>query len=302
MLKPKLVYNDTAMSLRAEWILPLAQEYFDVEIYDPAKTYNYASTLMIVPRNFHNNLGEESTDTGLRFAIDNLWESFIDSSNYVIQNKNWFWYNECLCHQHWEYDQYTPAKTYTKLALMPMHKRKLHRTQLLEKLTTVQDQLIWSYVEAGRQLPRDVDLSQGNGQRHFDPAWYDNTYFSIVVETAVDCDPLHPVFITEKTYKPMAFWHPFVIYGNSHTLCRLHDLGFETFDNLFDQSYDTVVNPEQRADAVVAAVQGFVPEPYSTLTQNKLAHNHAHFFDTELVKHCIRNEILEPLLHYAETQ
>jgi len=113
---------------------------------------------------------------------------------------------------------------------------------------------------------------------------------------------LHPVFITEKTFKPLAFRHPFVVYGHAGTLARLHSLGFETFNNLFDESYDSIIDNKDRGHAVVTAVNAFCPEPYSAETQQKLTHNHAHFFNRKLVEQRIRTEILEPLLHYAETR
>jgi hypothetical protein len=101
-------------------MLPLVLEYFDLEKYDSAQQYDRASTLLIVPRNCHNNLGLETTDIDLRFVVDNLWETYINHSEYVIQNKSWFWYNESLSHRWSQLHHYTPDKTYRKLALVAM--------------------------------------------------------------------------------------------------------------------------------------------------------------------------------------
>jgi hypothetical protein len=185
---------------------------------------------------------------------------------------------------------------------MPMRKSRPYRDFLIEELTPVLDNLIWSYVDHGKQLPQEQDIEIFDTHGYFNPAWYDQTYFSIVAESGVHPTTLHPVLITEKTYKPIAYRHPFVVYGDPGTLSRLRELGFETFNNLFDESYDTITNSRQREHAIIKTIKEFAQESYSVLTQEKIAHNHAHFFDQELVKQRIRNEILEPLLHYAETR
>lgn len=292
--KIKLVYKDPG-SLNAEWMLPRVQELFDIELWDQNKTYDYKTTLALR----HNN--KDNYAPGLRTVIDNLWESSISSPHYVMQHPDWFWYNESLWYAHRGYNQYKPAKTYSKLALMPMRKKKPHRDYMLAQLQHRLNDLVWSYVESGQQLPNDVDMSNFQGQRHFDPNWYDQTYFSIVVETSVNSQPNSRLFITEKTYKPLAFQHPFVVYGNIGTLTQLKKLGFVTFDNLFDESYDSISNPIRRASAIIQCIDQFQREPYSAETQDKLAYNHAHFFDQLTVHALIKKHILEPLLHYAET-
>jgi hypothetical protein len=109
------------------------------------------------------------------------------------------------------------------------------------------------------------------------------------------------VFITEKTYKPIAFYHPFVIMGQPGSLKSLQQSGFETFENLFDESYDIELDWIKRLDLLVNIVKQFQKKPYDTLTEQKLKHNHELFFDTQLAAKHIVEEIIYPLLNYAET-
>ena len=44
--------------------------------------------------------------------------------------------------------------------------------------------------------------------------------------------------------------HPFVVVGNKHYLKNLRSIGFKTFDSLIDESYDTLDDHRQRADAI----------------------------------------------------
>ena len=46
------------------------------------------------------------------------------------------------------------------------------------------------------------------------------------------------VYITEKTWKPIAYGNPFCINGDVGSLKYLHKLGFQTFDKFWDESYD----------------------------------------------------------------
>ena len=44
--------------------------------------------------------------------------------------------------------------------------------------------------------------------------------------------------ITEKTFKPLIIHKPFLVVGGVGTLKQLREWGFETFPELFDESYD----------------------------------------------------------------
>jgi len=74
------------------------------------------------------------------------------------------------------------------------------------------------------------------------------TYFSIVSETSADDNW---IFITEKTVRPMIYYHPFIIWGNPGTLKILKSYGFETFPEFFDESYDDIKNEDERFNKVM---------------------------------------------------
>jgi hypothetical protein len=109
------------------------------------------------------------------------------------------------------------------------------------------------------------------------------------------------VLISEKGYKPIAFYHPFVILGPGGILQSLRNFGFETFDNLFDESYDLESDWVKRLDCLVDNVKQFKKQSYDTLTQQKIQHNHALFFNQALSCKYIIEQIIEPLLNHAET-
>jgi hypothetical protein len=184
-----------------------------------------------------------------------------------------------------------------------MWKNKQFRSRIIERLQPMLSNAIYSYAETGIELPRfnegPMDEISLNGERVFEPYWYDHTYFSLAVETFVtnnDCE----LFITEKTYKPTAFQHPFMSISMPGTLAYIKQQGFETFENLFDESYDSITNFEDRLSKIVANINTFDPNAYNdTLTVEKIKHNHALFFNTELVKSKLVTDLVDPIWEFA---
>jgi hypothetical protein len=81
---------------------------------------------------------------------------------------------------------------------------------------------------------------------------YIDTYFSLVTETVVE-QPWP--FRTEKIAKPLMIGHPFIVATSPGYYQDLHRLGFQTFGNLIDESFDKIDNHRDRMERIVAIVQ-----------------------------------------------
>ena len=80
---------------------------------------------------------------------------------------------------------------------------------------------------------KPINLHQdGRDESHL----FQNVFLNVVNETH---QPDDLVFITEKTYRSINYCRPFVINGDSGSLKYLKDMGFQTFDKCWDESYDT---------------------------------------------------------------
>lgn len=76
---------------------------------------------------------------------------------------------------------------------------------------------------------------------------YIDTYFSLVTETVVD----YPYsFRTEKIWKPMFMAHPWIAISSYGYYRDLHNLGFKTYHNLIDESFDLIENNQTRLERV----------------------------------------------------
>ncbi len=278
------------------------REHFDVKFYSPETTYDKSGTVFVSNIITRDTWKDQLLQDGYKVAIDNIWETARKKTGcHSITSQRWFWYNQCMINNNNGYSKYVPEKTYSKLALMPMRLAKPHRDDLVRVLDSRLDDIVYSYVTKGICLPNDLphDLEiPGPFQQNFNPSWYNNTYFSIVAETYVH-NNTETVFVTEKTFKPIGFFHPFVVCGQKGTLAYLHSLGFETFNNLFDESYDSVELYNNRLNKMAAQVLQFEKTPYDKLTWEKLTHNHALLNNVGLVKEMMASEIVTPIYEYA---
>lgn len=101
---------------------------------------------------------------------------------------------------------------------------------------------------------------------------YSECAFEVAVETMVE----HSCWFTEKTIRPIAAKTPFVLLSVPGALHELHKLGFKTFGQFIDESYDNEADTIQRTDMIVQVVNDIVksgPEKFAHATQQIVDHN-----------------------------
>lgn len=279
----------------ARYMLPVFSQWFRFRQYDPQATYS-KSSVFVTHHNSDVDLANQLWEQGHKIAVEELWE-YRDTHPrfHTIASLRWFWINECYWYIALGYDKYHPTKNWSKLALMPMCRQRPHRDMTLQKLAQYLPQFVWSY--HNRMLPNDLPLEQRepgdfiNWQRYFNPEWYDTTSFSISVETMVTGRG----FVTEKTWKPIAYMHPYMVVGPNGTLRLLRSWGFETYDNIFDESYDVTDFNDGKLDIILKNVEQYQIQPYDDETRDRVAYNKNRFFNLNLVKTAIQQDIINPL-------
>ena len=155
-----------------------------------------------------------------------------------------------------------------------------HRVQLLKRLSTVLNQSLYTWTsqyencEHIQLLPPEYEsplfvdnlskvgdqkidvlhklFNHGFGGIHAVPKQYIDTYFSLVTETVFDRPPS---FRTEKIWKPILMGHPFIVAANSGFYRDLRNMGFKTFGNVIDESFDQIHNADQRLERIAQVVE-----------------------------------------------
>ena len=97
--------------------------------------------------------------------------------------------------------------------------------------------------------------------------FYENTLFSIVNETNYFTDIHNPVlrgirvepsrFLSEKTFKPVAEKHPFIMVSVPHMLDKFKELGYKSFSPYIDESYDLKDNIQDRIKIIISELHRF---------------------------------------------
>lgn len=90
------------------------------------------------------------------------------------------------------------------------------------------------------------------GEIYLEPAPYIDTYFSLVTETI--CAESTYSFRTEKTAKPLAMGHPFIVASTPGFYRDLHRMGFQTFGHVIDESFDQIEHAQTRVDRIIDIV------------------------------------------------
>jgi hypothetical protein len=124
---------------------------------------------------------------------------------------------------------------------------------------------------------KDIDTSPGQPEKdsiidghhlQYPPADQDQNvlYRSIALDLVNETVYNYPYpCITEKTLRPIACKRMFIIVGPQGILDLLHSYGFRTFNDIVDESYDTITEPNARFVAVMTAFEEFCNIPLATV-------------------------------------
>ena len=275
------------------------KKFFNLSYYDSNKTYDKKRTLFVV---WWQNLSDpwitKMKNDGYKIIVDNLWEKQTFRSDfYWMEHKYSMRWNESLWWESLGYSNYKPKKNLQYIALMQMRQQKQERDYILNYFESLLNTMLWSYQAKEKFLPNDTN-DENSGQRYMHPTWYDSTFCSIVIETFVQ----YEFHVSEKSYKPIAYYHPFLSISVPGTVQFLKDAGFETFDNIFDESYDNKQSFQERLKIIKENLSNIrIDTSYDKLTLDKLEYNHNYFFNKEKTYQSIEDEIIKPILEYAET-
>lgn len=233
----------------------------------------------------------------------------------VVATPYWYWYldqNSWIAQgiDHWQRSPDPMYDFFMQISLSRDDRSYFYDSLLDQGLL---ERSLHSFRARNKFLPNDVDPStyQGNWQRYVNKQWYDQTCFSVVVETYLDGigDEVSftyddNVFLSEKTYKAMACQHPFILASTQHNLSYVRSQGFETFPELFDESYDHERLFIDRVNKIANGIRSFARDQTSSYrVQEKIRYNHARFFNKAVIHKLIHQTFVIPVLEfvYAET-
>lgn len=316
MKKIRLIYHDDHWcNLTTVFLEPVWDRYFERVPLSSAGKIDKKTDIIYANFSTAPQWIDQWRNDGFKIVIDHLWDSWlldrvVSSNNVlVVRNPNWSWYNESLWYDFLGYNHYKANTNARKHFLLQMNLKKPHRDMIFEKLKdSLVDNAIYSYHGEGivLQNANDISATDTMWQRYIDPDWYDSTHFSLVVESSLQSAPM--MAHSEKSYKPMAFYHPTITWGPSGLLGYLKEQGFEFFSHRINENYDSLLDDQQRLLSVIESVKTTVEQldkdPYyfkDSLTGQILEHNRNHFYNRSHIMNRFDIEIINPILEFSQS-
>ena len=219
------------------------------------------------------------------------WDNVVYWPEFFWCDSAWYWLENGI-------HNYNPEKTYQNTFLMPVRNYKEQaawRGSVIEELKDLLPSSIYSIYAENIFLPGS---NKNSNVREINYSWFNDTYFSLTLESYVD--PIKPIFLTEKIYKPIGFYHPFLLLGSPYSLATLKEWGFVTFDNIFDESYDIIEDLQEKISIVKRNVENYSYESYTTETWDRLKHNHNLFFNKQRILDLTFEKCLIPIKSWCE--
>ena len=216
---------------------------------------------------------------------------------------SWFWFYMRRKHLGKSYAFDHDSKKFDFLYLNK-HNRS-HRSKLFDRVEPLLSNSVYTNWDKGIKLPAEHELPwaqdypfHGMDQDIYEKP-YNETKYSLVSETNDNNDE---IFITEKIWKPIIAQHVFVVHGNYLYLQKLREMGFKTFSNYFDETYDLERDPNKRIRKVVETCRDLLKKNWQDIylqTQALRRHNLETFFNREKLSVEI-NKTLNLFLEFAD--
>jgi len=177
------------------------------------------------------------------------------------------------------------------------------------------DNSLYSYIDGDQafHLPAEYEHEKFHDPKfkqidpHYPPATsavlpqqYNITKYSIVAETL---ETSGRYCLSEKIFKPLIGGHLFVVLSGAGYLSYLRSVGFKTFGDYIDESYDDEHDINRRVNKIVEVCNTLKQINYLDLhekIQGILEHNHKLFFNDGHLRTLNTDIITKVKKHFGE--
>jgi len=114
---------------------------------------------------------------------------------------------------------------------------------------------------------------------NFNETLHLNTFVNVLTETLFENET---IFLSEKIFKPILGCQPFIVLGNPGTIQELKNIGFKTFEDFWDESYDSELDFSKRLSKIITILKDLaskIDEELLEMTKKMipiLEHNYNH--------------------------
>jgi hypothetical protein len=212
----------------------------------------------------------------------------------------YYWYHGLIARDWFRhYKHYRKNRSHENVKRFGIYARdaggsRKYRLDLLTKLSDISNEVFFNLQENIKNQDRsgiivntwDVSDKIYNSDESSRIEFADTEKFHIqlVAETLFNTTKVH---LTEKTFKPIVMEQPFILFSGPFSLDYIKNYGFQTFDSVWDESYDHIIDNEKRFNAVISLINELYhlpKEKFNLLiekTNNIIAHNKKYFYSQQ---------------------
>jgi hypothetical protein len=143
------------------------------------------------------------------------------------------------------------------------------------------------------------DLSDAKyGYEKFDIKYYLDSYFQIVTGNNFT-DFRDQLIFSEKIWKPITNFQPFIYLDDIGALKKLREYGFKTFSPFIDESYDDVLDIDKRFNMIEEEINKLCNKPIEEIDEwywsieETLKHNYYLFYNTFILN--LRTKMIDSI-------
>lgn len=119
---------------------------------------------------------------------------------------------------------------------------------------------LYKFLQACPFKADQLNSDEHNNHGLFVEEHFAESYLNLVLETHLDVDQSGGAFLTEKTFKPIKHCQLFIIIGAVGSIAKLRSMGYRTFDNVIDHSYDQETNNTRRWDMAMVEAERLIKD------------------------------------------
>ena len=197
------------------------------------------------------------------------------TSDFLVYNRAWSGtreYRLCFTEQIVE----SGLSQYCKMSFSPQDNMPYHQYKFVNPEFQITNYNLHNFFPANTHT--------ANASADYCGTDYATSGIEVVLETLFDDTRWH---LTEKALRPIACGRPFLLMATAGSLQYLRQYGFQTFEGLLDESYDTIQNPRERLQAVIKEMSRISALPSQKKIQlwqelNQIAEQNKHYFFNQL--------------------
>ena len=269
---------------------PLLFDYYNDDIEHMKEFYNSRRRPLLFLSPELKNLNVRWIDP---FSLQKTWillHSELNSGELVRYESTgsfvgaYYWSHAMLALDWYRFAQHDPAlritDSYQKLFLIYCRDTTGSRTYRKTFISGIKEKNITEDCQLGSFLNYNVT---SDASAIYDSVDHVQTAISVVLETVFD----NRIHLTEKSLRPLACGHPFMLAAGPGSLALLRKYGFQTFSPYIDETYDTIQNNDLRLEHIIEEMKRIQQLPDYKKSQlikqcNSIAElNKKHFFSTD---------------------